>query len=202
MSSKIKASKVKIALLSISIAIIFVLFVGYGISTFYESPEREDFCGETKFVDINTQAECDEQGGKWNPSPTVTKPAGNQIECTKVSEENGNMTLNCRGLQAEESSGWCDADYYCREDYNEAREDYNRNVFIITLFIGLIGLVVGGIVLRVESVGTGLMGGSLLTILYGVIRYWGEAPDILRFTILGIVLAVLVWIGYKKLTPN
>ena len=31
----------------IAIAIIFALCVGYGIDTFYEAPEYEDFCDES-----------------------------------------------------------------------------------------------------------------------------------------------------------
>lgn len=190
-------SKVKPALLSIAIAIIFALFVGYGISTFYKSPQLDDFCEDKSTMDINSKEECKAVDGKWNPSK-VPKPANNQIQCNKISGNESNMTLNCQTLEAE-ARGWCDADFQCRQEYDDARSDYNRNVFIITLFIGLIGLVAGGIFLKVESVSIGLMGGSLITIVYGVIRYWGEAPDVLRLLILGIVLAVLIWAGYYKL---
>ena len=41
-------SKTKQVLLSVAIAIIFAFFVGYGISTFYESPDYDDYCGEVR----------------------------------------------------------------------------------------------------------------------------------------------------------
>ena len=49
------------------------------------------------------------------------------------------------------------------------------------------------------SVSAGLMGGGVLTILYGVIRYWTDLPDYGRFIILGIILAILIWLGYKRI---
>ena len=68
----------------------------------------------------------------------------------------------------------------------------------ITCFL-MLAVLIGGVVLKLESVSTGIMGGGALIIIYGILRYWGDASDALRFIILGIVLAVLVWIGYKKL---
>jgi len=44
-----------------------------------------------------------------------------------------------------------------------------------------------------------LLGGGVLTIIYGTIAYWSELADWARFIILGITLAILIWIGYKKL---
>ncbi|MGM5482545.1 MAG: hypothetical protein ACQESF_03720, partial [Nanobdellota archaeon] len=194
------ASKVKLVLLSVAIAIIFVLFVGYGISTFYKIPKYDDFCESQNKV-IESKETCEEMGGKWTPSTTKPRVQDNNLQCQKISEEGDNLTLTCNSLEAKDS-GWCDSDFKCRKEYNEAKNAYNKNVFLLAALIGLIGLVIGGIFLKVETVGIGIMGGSILTIIYGVIRYWGEAPDILRFSILGVVLASLIWIGYKKIKPG
>ena len=45
----------------------------------------------------------------------------------------------------------------------------------------------------------GLMLGGLINIVEGVIRYWSQMNEYLRFIILGILLIVLIWISYKKL---
>ena len=77
------------------------------------------------------------------------------------------------------------------------REDYNINLFIVASISGIIGIVIGAFI-KVEGVGAGLIGGGILSVLYGVIRYWEYAENIIRVIILGVVLGVLIWIGFKK----
>lgn len=171
-------SKIRQTILSVSIALIFALFVGYGISTFYGSPKYEMYCKDRFGMGAyETKEACEAEGGRWF-----------EIECPEDIE-------NCK-------SGYCDPSYTCMQEYDSAREVYDRNVFIITLIIGLVAIITGGIMLSVESVGSGIMGGGVLTVVYGTIRYWGHAPDALRFTILGVALAVLLWLGYTRLNPD
>jgi len=80
----------------------------------------------------------------------------------------------------------------------ENPEAYNRNLFIIASISGLIAIVVGGYFVNNESVGSGLIGGGVITILYGLIRYWEYAENILRVVILALILGVLIWVGIKK----
>jgi len=165
-----QASKVKQTILAVAIAIILVLFVGFGIDTIYDSPDYTDYCNETirpMKLDQN-QVDCIDQGGEW--------------------------------IQNQENS-YCDfSEKYreCEEEYNQVKEPYERNVFIIALIIGLVAVIVGGLILSVESVGSGIMGGGVLILIYGTLRYWGELSKYLRVVVLGIVLAILIWIGYKK----
>jgi len=169
-------SKLKRTILGISIALILALFIGYGINTFYKPPKYEDFCEEkmTRKI-IETEEECLAVGGQWNVQPV------------RVLEEDKTVI-----------EGFCNADFTCSKEYQDVREIYNRNVFIISVIAGLISVILGGIILKLESVSTGVMGGGVLSILYGTIRYWGDLADVGRFTILGIVLGVLIWIGYRK----
>jgi len=46
------------------------------------------------------------------------------------------------------------------------------------------------------------VGGGILIILYGTLRYWRYAEDVLKFVLLGIALGILIWIAYKKLEPK
>jgi hypothetical protein len=150
MPKKKLTSRLKHNILMIAIAIIFALFIGYGIDTFYEAPEWEDYCDiEERIVDPANQ--------------------------TKLAERE-----------------------QCEEEFDAVREPYERNVFIITLIIGMIAIIIGGVVLKVETVSSGIMGGGVFTLIYGTMRYWGDMHKYLRFTVLTIVLIVLIWIGYKK----
>ena len=173
---KEKKSMVKQTILTIAIALVLVFFVAYGISVFYESPQYEDYCGErtkTAFPRFSNETACLENGGRWDPNQ---RPCLEGVECPE---------------------GFCDADFTCRKEYDGARDLYNRDVFIASLILGLI-IIVAGVLLKLESVSVGIMGGGVLLIFYGMIRYWGELGKFVRLGLLGAVLAALIWIGYKK----
>jgi len=174
MNKKVKsAGNLRKNVLSVGIAILFVLFVGYAIQTIMPGPDWDDFCGEFDRVPLNNQEECEANGGKWQDN--VVKPV-----------REGSV------------EGWCDQDFSCREEYDLVSEEYNLSVFFISLVIGLLTFVVA-IFLLAEAVSVGFMGGGVLLILYGTIRYWGSLSDIWRTVMLGFALVILVYIGYKKL---
>jgi len=177
-------SKFKNILLGIAIAIVLVFFIGFGIASFYKSPKYEDFCGEReKFVDVITEQKCDELSGKWNPTENarpVDNIENNQLLCTKLSEKDDAVTLNCKNQEQLDNRGYCDRYFYCSEEFDGVREIYNRNVFIVAIGIGIIALIVG-IALKLATVSSGIMGGGILIIIYGTMRYWTDLPDIGRF---------------------
>ena len=89
-------------------------------------------------------------------------------------------------------------DFTCRQEYDSAREIYERNVFFANLLLGILA-VIASLFLMVEAVSTGFMGGGSIMLVYGTIRYWGNLSDILRTFFLGIALFILIYLGYKKL---
>lgn len=170
--------KIKETILGLSIAIILVFFVVFGIRAFYKQPKYEDFCPYEKYERrILNETDCTAVGGRWNPN--IPKP---------VQPDNA-------------PEGWCDSHYTCRKDYEKVREVYNRKVFIIAGIIGIITIIIASI-LKLTSVSTGLLGGGVLTIIFGTITYWSDLADWGRFIILGIALFVLIWIGYAKLNKK
>jgi len=171
----------KARILSISIAIIFVLFIGYAIEAFYKSPKWEDYCEDRAYyIEINNSEQCIAEGGKWEDYYGETVPRKIGI--------NGEIP----------PAGYCNLYFYCQEDFNNAEEKYNRNIFFLSLGLGIITFVLA-IFLLVESVSAGFMGGGVLLIIYGTIRNWGFLSDVWRTIMLGFALVVLVWVGYKKL---
>ena len=196
-------SRFKSVLLAIAIAIVFVFFVGFGIASFYKAPKYEDFCVQREFKEVITKEKCELENGKWTgydrhiPKPVAAMDS-NQLLCSKISDVGKNITLSCETLEQMQQSGYCDLEFYCRENFDKDREKYNRNVFITATGIGIIILIVG-FALKMASVSAGLMGGGVLTILYGIIRYWTDLPDYGRFIILGIILAILIWLGYRRI---
>ena len=125
-------------------------------------------------------------------------PDSNRYVCTVLEQNDENKTFHCQTVDEIQVQGSCDAYFYCNKEFRDVREIYNRNVFIIATVIGIIALV-AGIVLKITSVSSGLMGGGILLIIYGIIRYWSGLENYGRFTVMGIALTVLIWLGYKKL---
>lgn len=170
-----KTGRAKKIILSIAIAILFVLFIAYAIETTYPSPKYENYCPTLEKQPMN-QTDCDAINGTWQVYPTYSseKPGQTGVE------------------------GYCDTYTKCSKPWQDAQDKYNRNIFFVSIILGMI-VVVLSILLAVESVSAGLMAGGVLLIIYGTIRYWGSLSNVFRTIMLAIALGVLIWLGYRKL---
>src|SRR3989338_10654308 len=107
----IQSSVLKWSLI-IGIIIVLNLFFNYTISLVYERPVYENFCPQTQIVTIpDNQNECVAQGGQWTDNAYYSKP----------------MPVPPAGL--EESRGYCDLQFTCRQEFDTATKTYDRNVF-------------------------------------------------------------------------
>jgi len=163
----------KPTLLAIAIAIIFAFFVGAGIAAFYPSPEYQDFCSNERYPVLKQSDDC-----TFVERPMCGKGYADPIYTSEGCVE----------------SYVCET---CNIDYGDARDKHNQTLFIVTVIAGLIAIIVG-VALPVAPVAQGLMGGGMLIILYGLLRNWHNFGAVVRFIILGLVLAALIWLGYKK----
>ncbi|MFH1956162.1 MAG: hypothetical protein ABIJ28_00735 [Patescibacteria group bacterium] len=166
----------------LSIIIVLNLFFNYGIKTFYDGPKFEDFC--TKDLtsrQYTTQQDCESVGGFWTSNPDFAKPAP-MPDTTDP-----------------KIAGWCDIYYQCQQEFDDVRSVYNRNVFLILIALGIISIVLGFVISQSEAVALGFSFGGILSLIIGTIRFWSDMDDYLRFVILGLALAILIWIGIKKL---
>ncbi len=193
------SSRLKKAILGIAIAIVLVFFLGYAVNTMYEPPRYDDYCNNTFREVIENRAECDAAGGRWNAYDSPKLPVEGRFICNRVSEDGDEVTLSCTEEVPEQYNGYCEQDFYCREEFQQVQETHARISFIILVILGLGAIALGGFMLSVEAVGSGIMGGGVLTLIYAAIRFWGNIPDYGRLLVLGIALTVLIWIGYRKL---
>ena len=165
--------RIKNIVLGIAIFIL-TMFVGiYGISTLYENaPEYNDFCPS----DLFTQERCIEEGGIWINNTD-----------TQIIE---------RGVKSV-PGGYCQYDYTrCQEEFDSARENYQRKVFFIAIPLGVVIIAIGALVFGLETVGAGLMAGGVGLIIYGIGGYWQYTKDWLKFAISLIGLIVVIWLAY------
>jgi hypothetical protein len=206
-------SKVRQVLLAISIAIIFGFFVFYGIWAFYKAPKFEVYCNTSitsaPVVPLqfnpNSSLSCKECVIQ---SPTLQclqcnmQPLGQSTPTeSRESCEAAGGSWSGGGCKGPYCSGYCDYQYTCRTAFERDNKVYERNVFIMGMIFGIAAVFIS-LALTLESVSIGFMAGGIVVLIVAIIRYWNELGDKLRFVMLAIVLAILIWIGYKKLNPK
>ncbi len=162
----------KESILTIAISLVFVFFVGYGIETFSPSPEYDNFCPDNLY-ELKSEKVCLEYGGEWE-------------KYEKLDQEN---------LPKE---GYCKESEECQNAYSLAESKQDKIVFVVTAIIGLIAIITS-VFLHKKTVGIGIGAGGVLLIIYGTLRYWQHANNLLKFVLLGVALTILILVGYKKL---
>ena len=182
-------SRIKEIILALAIVVVLNLFFNYGVSTFYKSPDYEKFCpvelNQKSYADKNS---CEAVGGRWFENSESPKYYRGEVPIPIEPQT--------------DQKGWCDATAKCRESYDSVKSVYNRNVFIILIVAGLVALALGFLVIDVGAVANGFLGGGLLSLIIGTVRYWSDMNDYLRFIILGFALALLIFLGYKKFSSK
>lgn len=167
-------------ILVVGIALVTNLFLNYALDAFYPSPKYEAFCLQKEVVTpLTEQKACTDAGGQWTNEPY--KYAG---VATPV--------------PADAPRGYCNENYTCGKNFDEAMKGYNRNVFIVLVVAGT-ALLVGSIFASaVEAVALGFSFAGILSLIIGTMRYWESMDERLRVVVLGFALTALVWIGIKK----
>lgn len=164
----------------IAITILVNVFINFGRQAFYPEPKWDNFCKEPEMT-YTTQESCEKNGGKWMQTEIVkeqmAKPA----------------------VDPYAPKSYCDGQYNCRKQYENASQEYNKKIFIVYLIGGLI-MTIGGLAVTASStISLGILYGGIILLFTGVTRFWPAMSDMNRFIIIGAVLAVFLWIGYKKL---
>ncbi len=171
--------------LIIGIIIVLNLFFHFATRLIYKAPKFEDFC-QTKQVNVEpaTKDACLAVGGAWNEGPEG-KPVPAVINANgQVSPSTGN--------------NYCNTQFTCQKDFETANNLYRRNVFVVMVILGLLSLLLGFALVANEVISLGLSYGGILSFIIASIQYWSAMDDYLRVIILGLALAVLIYLGYKK----
>ncbi len=166
---------IKQKLLAVAIAIVLVTFIAVGIDTFYKAPENKCYNGN---------------GFTRNTPKAVIS------NCELFQEPNKTQCFINQQIYYENQSI---EQQKCYDAFQPIDNLYKRNVFIILSILGVLSIIIGVLVKNIHALSFGLMLGGLISIIYGIIRYWSQMNEYLRFIILGILLAILIWTSYKKL---
>lgn len=166
--------------LIIGIVIVLNLFFNYTLSLIYDSPSYEVFCGDVNKIAIypDTSKACVDMGGQW-------------INNTF----NGGPT-NIDGKTL--STGYCNLQFTCQNNYDTARNIYDRNVFITLVLLGAISVAIGSFLTINMLISIALSFAGVLSFIIASMRYWSSAEDLIKVIILAVALAILVWVAIKK----
>jgi hypothetical protein len=195
--------KIKNTLIGIAIAILTFLVIFTGIQTFFPQPDYGDFCkSDLKFPE--PQKFCTQDAMQCPDGSFVGRDPNNNCEfypcentCTKDAMQCPDGTIVGRDPNNNCEFYPCENEFYeCNAEYEKARSNYSRNLFIITTILGVILLAIGGAFFTLEIVGSGIMGGGIITLLYGAFSYWPNAGNLFRFIISIIGLALVIGFGY------
>lgn len=175
--------------IGIAILILTISVVVYGVSLIYDSPEYSDYCSNNlkPALDLNDTQVC--------PAVCVEMWEIKGTECVYNDCGSG---CGPNGVTSFETKQQCEAALTgnCYESYEKAREDYSKNLFLITLPLGIIIIFVGALVFGLETVGAGLMGGGVGVILWGIGSFWRYAGESIKFILSLIGLIVIIWFAY------
>ncbi len=83
--------------------------------------------------------------------------------------------------------------------YQEASKEYNRNVSLIGL-VASIFILIAGVILaqKLTILADGIMLGSVLTLIYSIIRGFESQDTMFRFIIISVSLFIAVVLGFIK----
>lgn len=177
--------KIKETVAVIAIGVLFALFIGLLVDAVYEEPKYENYCKESRY----------------SSKPYYAEPLYNQ-SCKPIRDENmdkcyqdGGMPIfdydqnNCQIYKE------CD---FCNKYYQEAVKIYNRNIFFIIAPLAIIAMIVG-LMIAMQYVGSGLILGGILLLIYSTARYFSDMSKLLRVIVIFIELAIVVFLTIKKL---
>lgn len=85
-----------------------------------------------------------------------------------------------------------------RDQYEQDREAYSKNVALILIVVGLAAVVFGVKGKKFEEyIHIGILWGGILTAIYGIIVYWNYFDDNLKPLLIGALLVGVIYFGNK-----
>ncbi len=163
--------------LIIGLVVVINLFFGYSLSLIYKAPQYEAYCPASQVnIAPATQNECVSKGGQWNQNDFAYAPKP---------VPNG-------------PTGYCDLNFTCSKNFQDAQKNYERNVFVTLVILGALLVLLSNFVKGNNVISTGLSIAGVFSFIIASVRYWSSASDYIHVGILAVALAILFWVAYKK----
>jgi len=170
--------------LAIGIAVIFAVFVSYALYVIYEPPKDYSYGSNACYKIYNCEQQIIDCQRQFNYS---------DYQDCYLNVTQSTQYKTCQELYSK-----------CNEEFQKKTPQYiySRNSFYILIAIGIIAIITGILLTGLEGIGSGLMGGGILVVLWSLFytyQYWSILNKYIKLIALGVVLAILIYLGYKKL---
>lgn len=90
----------------------------------------------------------------------------------------------------------------CDQQFQQLSYQYARNSFYVLFILGIAAVITGIFLTSLEGIGSGLIGGGVLVIIWSLFyssQYWFTLSKYVKIVALGIVLILLIYLGYIKI---
>ncbi len=126
-----------------------------------------------------------------------------QDKCNEESNTQGSCQgiqgLGCETFTTRDTCPSAEGGCYWQEPYNQQCFDNKQMYFsIFAAIVGIITLGIGLVIKENNSVGGGLIGGGIVSLITSLFVYWSNINGLLRVVLMGVLVIVLIIIGFKK----
>jgi len=211
--------------LAFGIAIIFTVFIAYGLFVLYEPPDdlRTNECWKSDCYS-KLMADCiaeSEAEAAEEQSDTEVEELEKEIvekdEPVAVKDPNAPIPLRPKDYDSpyyrtcEDKTSNSAEFKECDKNRDECQKEFEltsprfnhaRNSFFILLLIAILAIVAGTNLKHLEGIGSGFIWGGILLILWSLPytwEYWWNWNKYMKLGALGFVLVLLIYLGYKKI---
>ncbi len=173
---------VKNLVFGIGIVVVFALTLWQGIETFYASPEWDEYCGRIYSEPFTKtfNASCP----SFENNPAVQSCYSEKGQPIYEYDESGCVV----GLKE------CN---FCQLEFDEAQDRHAKFAFYISILVGILAVIVGYTILKVEPVGSALIGSGIWSFFYGTVVNWRNFTNIWRFLLLFVALVLIIWLAVR-----
>jgi hypothetical protein len=188
--------------LAIGVAVLYAVFFCYGVYALYEPPVYES---DTCYLKFNCEAAVNAcYGNQEMMKAGQPVPVAAPVPATVLSQQEIDKCVLDK--QSDSAFKTCNEQRtVCQQDFQKSSGRYThaRNSFFILMFIALASLI-GGLVFlnKLEAIGPGIWGGGIIIALYALpytSEYWLTWNKYVKLASIGVILAVLIYFGYKKI---
>lgn len=175
----------------IVIAVLFTIFTQTTANAVFNDPDYEDFCGREVITPrvLNPDADC----------VPYEVPQEDRDACLAQKGEIRYEYSDVTGCADGHSCSTCFA------ELGKAEDAFAFKVFALSAILGLIALFLGLYLPGDKNplhewVGSGFMLGGLITIFTGTVRSFESFAPYVKPVVIGLELALIIWLTYKYLS--
>ncbi|MEK6888684.1 MAG: hypothetical protein AABW80_01110 [Nanoarchaeota archaeon] len=182
--------------LAIGIAVLLTVFFSYGLYVVYEKPSY----GYVDSSECYAQYGCENMVNKCYTNVSTSDLGAPE----KPREPSYNQSCYNQVYASSEYQKCQEDQQKCVESKEITSDNYkhSRNSFYILIVIAILSIIAGSFFWNMEGIGSGIMGGGVLIVLWSLAYttdYWTTLNKYFKLIAVGIVLILLIYLGYKKL---